>query len=187
MSCAASRATPPINEDDPMLKSRLIPLAAAASIAATLAAAPMAGAADDYFLKIDGVAGESQGVGTTGAIEVDGFEWGAENKNTISSASTGAGTVKAQLKELTIQKKVDASSPVLFQKLAQATLLTGMELVARKSGPTPLIYMRYTFQPVFVTSQTHSGSGDDGVEETLMLTYGAVRQTYTKQTATGAP
>ncbi|MDA0159253.1 type VI secretion system tube protein Hcp [Solirubrobacter ginsenosidimutans] len=172
-----------------MRKSRLITFAAtAASIAATLVVAPMASAADDYFLKIDGITGEATTGATQGVIKVNAFEWGAENKVTIGSTSGGAGVGKASLNELTIEKPVDSTSPVLFQKLGQGASLGGMELVARKAGPTgSQIYMRYSFQPVFVTSQTQTGAGDDGLTEKLVFTYGAVKQTFVKQTTTGAP
>jgi type VI protein secretion system component Hcp len=86
-----------------MRNSRLITIAAtAASIAATFVLAPMA-SASDYFLKIDGVNGETTTGSTQGAIAVNGFEWGAENKLTIGSMSTGAGAGKATLNELTIE------------------------------------------------------------------------------------
>ncbi|HEY6886937.1 MAG TPA: type VI secretion system tube protein Hcp [Solirubrobacter sp.] len=173
-----------------MRKSRLITFAAAAaSIAATLVAAPMASAANDYFLKIDGITGEATTGTTQGVIQVDGFEWGAENKVTIGSATGGASAGKASLNELTIEKHVDSTSPVLFQKLGQGASLGGMELVARKAGATgSQIYMRYSFQPVYLTSQTQSGTpGDDGLTEKLVFTYGAVKQTFIKQTTTGAP
>ena len=173
-----------------MRKSRLISMAAAASIAATLIAAPMASAATDYFLKMDGVTGESVAGSTQGAIQVDAFEWGAENKNNFASATSGAGAGKATLKEITIQKRVDSTSPVLFQKLGSGAVIGGMELIARKTTATgkQSIYMRYTFQPVFVTSLSNAGSeGDDGLTETLTLSYGAVRLGYTKQDATGVP
>jgi hypothetical protein len=48
--------------------------------------------------------------------------------------------------------------------------------------------MRYTFQPVFVTSQTQTGTTGEGIKEKLTLSYGAVQQTYVKPGATaGAP
>ncbi len=171
-----------------MRKSRLITFAAAASIAATLVVAPMASAADDYFLKLDGVTGETTTGQTQGTIAVRSFEWGAENKTTVGAASGGAGAGKASLHELTIEKSVDSTSPVLFQKLGQGASIPGMELVARKASATgSQIYMRYSFQPVFITSQTQDGSGDDGITEKLTFAYGAVKQTFVKQGATGAP
>jgi type VI secretion system secreted protein Hcp len=173
-----------------MRNSRLITLAAtAASIAATFVVAPMA-SASDYFLKIDGVTGETTTGNTPGAIAVDGFELGAENKMTIGSASSGAGAGKATLNELTIEKPVDSTSPALFGMLGAGTKISGMELVARKAGPagTAPIYMRYTFQLAFVTSQTQTGAaGDDGIQEKLTFSYGSVKQTYVKLGASGTP
>jgi type VI secretion system secreted protein Hcp len=169
-----------------MRNSRLITLAAtAASIAATFVVAPMA-SASDYFLKIDGVNGETTTGNTPGAIAVDGFEWGAENKLTIGSASGGAGAGKATLNELTIEKPVDSTSPALFQMLGAGTKINGMELVARKVGPAGAapIYMRYTFQLAFVTSQIQTGAAGDGIHEKLTFSYGAVKQTYVKPGAT---
>jgi type VI secretion system secreted protein Hcp len=173
-----------------MRNSRLITLAAtAASIAATFVVAPMA-SASDYFLKIDGVNGETTTGNTPGAIAVNGFEWSAENKVTIGSASSGAGAGKASLNEITIEKPVDSTSPVLFGMLGQGAKINGMELVARKPGPagSAPIFMRYTFQLVFVTSQTQTGSaGDDGIQEKLTFSYGAVKQTYVKPGTAGTP
>jgi type VI secretion system secreted protein Hcp len=173
-----------------MRNSRLITFAAtAAAIAATFVVAPMA-SASDYFLKIDGVNGETTTGNTPGAIAVSGFEWGAENKMTIGSASGGAGAGKATLNELTIEKPVDSTSPALFGMLGAGTKISGMELVARKPGPagSAPIYMRYTFQLAFVTSQTQTGSsGDEGIQEKLTFAYGAVKQTYVKLGTTGAP
>lgn len=49
-------------------------------------------AASDYFLKIDGVEGESV-AGET--IEVQSFSWGASNPSTVGSGSASAGRVVA--------------------------------------------------------------------------------------------
>jgi type VI secretion system secreted protein Hcp len=173
-----------------MRNSRLITLAAtAATIAATLVVAPMA-SASDYFLKIDGVTGESTTGTTPGVIAVDGFEWSAENKTTINSTTGGAGAGKATLNQITIEKPVDSTSPQLFGMLGQGAKINGMELVARKAGPTGTapIYMRYTFQLAYVNSQTQTGeAGDEGIHEKLTFSYGAVKQTYIKQSPNGGP
>ena len=43
--------------------------------------------------------------------------------------------------------------------------------------------MRYCFQPVFVTRRapTARRSGDEAIRETVTLSFGAVSETYTKQ------
>jgi Type VI secretion system effector, Hcp len=65
----------------------------AAAIAATLGlAAGSTWAASDYYLKIDGVQGESA---TGESIEVQSFSWGASNPSTVGAGSASAGRVAA--------------------------------------------------------------------------------------------
>ncbi len=168
---------------------RLISLAAiAASAAAMLVAAPMASAADSYYLKIDGITGESMIAATPSTIAVKSFELGAK-KSTPLTATGGAAT-KVAFDELTIEKAVDSTTPVLFQKLAAGTALPGMELVVRRgslngAGQTVL---RYQFQPVYVIAQTQGATaGDDSVTETLVFSYGAMKLGAAKQAAAGTP
>ena len=61
-----------------MRTSRLISLSTLAAVAASIAVAPSAHAADDYFLKIDGVPGETTQTGLTGYIDIDTFKWSTE-------------------------------------------------------------------------------------------------------------
>jgi type VI secretion system secreted protein Hcp len=169
--------------------SRLITLAATTTIAATLAVVPAANAADQYFLKLDGVTGEATTTSTPGLVELKSFEWGAENAVTLGSP-TGAGSGKTILQELTIEKNVDSTSPVLFQKLTQGTAIPGMELVVRHvAGPAAApIYQRYQFQPVYVTALTQGAStGDSAISEKLVFTYGAVKMGNTKFNSNGVP
>jgi type VI secretion system secreted protein Hcp len=164
-------------------------LIALSSAAAVFAVAPAAQAADQYFMKLDGVTGESVVGRTTDAIAVSAFTWGAENVTTIGSKSGGAGTGKASFNQLEIDKNVDATSPVLFERLTTGGQIRGMELVALRAGAKgPSIYMRYCFQPVFVSDVRHAAaSGDEGIKETVTLTFGAVSEIYTKQDRNGAP
>ena len=169
-----------------MLKTKLV--AAALTSAAVFVAAPAAHAASDYYLKVDGIAGESVALGAKEAIEVHSFELGVENPTTIGSVSGGAGVGKAKFQEFTITKPVDSTSPHFFKRLATGQSLTGMELVARKAGSAGPVkpYMSWSFQPVFVTKQEHTGSnGDDVPMEKLTFVYGAMRLNYAKQSSTG--
>ena len=169
------------------MRKSAIAIAAAASVAATLLAAPIAGAADDYFLKIDGITGEQTTGNTPGVIEVNDFSLGAENATTIGSMSGGAGAGKLQFHTLTITKPVDSTTPAFLQKMGQGVNLGGMELVARKAAGGAAgspIYMRYSFQPVFITKDEQT-SGDEGVQETVTFTFGALQESYAKQNPNG--
>ncbi len=167
--------------------SRLITLIATTSAAATLAVVPAANAADQYFLKLDGVTGDASIPTSSGLIQVNSFELGAENPITLGTA-TGAGSAKTALKALTIERNLDSASPVIFQKLAQGAAIPGMELVVRRVGPTSApIVLRYQFQAAYLTGQTQSAeTGDSAVSEKLVFTYAAVRQSFMRQSASGA-
>ena len=165
-------------------------LIAALSIAASFAVAPAAHAADDVFLRIDGVQGDAAVQNMPGYINVGSFSWGAENKLTLGSAAGGAGTGKAAFEQLTIEKVVDATSPALFQRMATAAPIKSMELVIRKSGGASgaAPYLRYHFQTAFVTATNVAGaSGDDASKETVKFAFGAVSQEFRGQSQTGAP
>ena len=167
-----------------MRTSRLISLSILASVAATIAVAPSAHAADDYFLKIDGVPGESVAGLAKDAIQVKEFSWGATTA-AFGSAGTTAG--KATFKEFTIKKNVDSTSPVLLQKLGQGAPLPAIELAVRHAAATPQpFYMRYCMQPAIVVSQEQAASGDDGsIEETIVFKFAASSQTFGRQNVTG--
>jgi len=174
-----------------MRTSRFLSLSFLASVAAAIAMAPGAQAADDYFLRIEGVAGETPAGKVTDAIQIKSFEWGTENPVTIGSMTGGAGTGKATFGDLKIEKNIDSTSPQLFQKLGQGAVIPSMELVARRAGtPNPAagIYMRYCFAPVFVAAQTQQGAGgNDTSTETVTFKFGAAQQTYTRQSPSGQP
>jgi len=164
--------------------SRLVSLSILASVAATIAVAPSAHAADDYFLKIDGVPGESAAGLAKDAIQVKEFSWGAENTSAFTSGGASAG--KATFKEFTIKKNVDSTSPVLLQKLGLGAPLPAIELAVRHAAATPQpFYMRYCMQPVLVVSQEQAASGDGSIEETIVFKFAASSQTFARQNAAG--
>jgi type VI secretion system secreted protein Hcp len=177
-----------------MLKTKLVAVAVA-SVAA-LAVAPSAHAATDYFMKVESLPGDAAIKGETldkefpGAIAIKSFSWGAENPTSIGSAGGGAGTGKAVLNELTVEKAVDSTTPAMFQRLAQGRHFASVEIIARKAGGAPgasLLPTRYSFQTVFVKSQEQSGAAaDDAPQEKLTFLYGAVAQQAVRQSATGA-
>jgi type VI secretion system secreted protein Hcp len=174
-----------------MRRSSLIKCCALVFIVAAFGVAPSAQAAEDYFLQIQNspqappIKGESRDVAFRDAIVLRSFSWGAENPTTIGSATGGAGTGRAKLNELTVNKGIDSASPLLFQRLATGTHDTSMRLTVRRAGQTPFVYLQYQFGTVFVTSVKQSGDGD-ATQETVTFAYGAAAQRYTPQTLTGA-
>jgi type VI protein secretion system component Hcp len=163
-----------------MPKTRLMLLAAAGAVAASLAAAPIAGAAT-YYLQLDGLPGESTITTTSpafpvatdsGLIALDSYQWGVEQKLNVGSATTGAGAGKADFTALTVTKDVDSTSPTLFQYLASGKPFGGAELAVARTTPTSpklQIFQRYCLEQVWVGSITdprpprRPHAGRDGV------------------------
>ncbi len=81
------------------------------------------------FLKIDGIAGESQG----GAIELASFSWGVSN-SISSTTGSGAGAGKASFQDFSFSARAGKQSPQLFgaavegKHIPSATLTVGNKL-----------------------------------------------------------
>jgi type VI secretion system secreted protein Hcp len=173
-----------------MLKSKLVALTVAS--AAALALAPSAHAATDYFMRVDpvtadqAVKGEALDKDYKDWIQLKSFDFGVENPTTIGSQTGGAGTGKAKLNELHVEKSVDSTTPLMLQRLATGSHFAGIEIVARKSGMTGAAATnptRYYFSMAFPTEQVQIGdAGDDVPTEKLTFVYGALAMKTFRQT-----
>ena len=88
----------------------------------------------DYFLKIEGIPGESNDFAHKGEFEIKDFSFGVENKTTIGSATGGAGSGKVKFNEFTIKKTTDSASPTLFAKCASGAHIKEAALTVRRAG-----------------------------------------------------
>lgn len=88
-------------------------------------------AAVDYFLKIDGIPGESTDSKHKGEIELLSFSWGASN-NAQVSAGNRAGRVSFQ--DFEFSKVVDKATPQIFLKCVSGVHISSATLSARKSS-----------------------------------------------------
>jgi len=143
----------------------------------------------DAFLKIQGGPnGESTDSKHTNEIELAGFELLASNPSSIGSSTGGTGTGRVKISGLKIRKKIDASSPVLFQACCTGAHYQGATLTVRKSGGTsPLEYLTYTLTQVYVDSVLTHGNGkeDDTVMEEIVLSFGSIHEKYVPQKSDG--
>ena len=116
----------------------------------------------DAFLKLDGVTGESQKANHTGEIDIMSFSWGASNSTSVGTG-TGASTGKVSVSDFSIMKSTDSSSPPLFQKCCDGSVIaTGDVTLQRQVSGNATPYLVYNFTNVYVTSVQWSGSGGSG-------------------------
>src|ERR1700690_1359231 len=140
----------------------------------------------DMFMKLDDIKGESADAAHKGEIDVLSWSWGASQAGS-SQVGGGTGSGKVQIQDLSFTKYTDRSSPVLLGMCASGKPIKTGVLTIRKSGNTPLEYVKVTMAKGIVTSITHGGDGGgDKHTETVTLNFAAVQYDYTPQKADGS-
>ena len=140
----------------------------------------------DYFLKIDGVEGESQDHKHKSEIEIESFSWGAVQTGT-SSHGGGMGAGKVQMQDFHFVMRVNKASPKLMLLCASGTHVKNAILVARKAGKDQQEYLKVTFTDLLVSSFQTGGSGGTGVVpmDQISLNFSKVEIEYKEQKADG--
>ena len=144
-------------------------------------------AVPDIYLKIDTVDGEAQDKDHKNWIEVMSFSFGATNAGS-GGVGMGSGSSKANVGDLHITKYVDKASPGLFQNCCIGKSFSTATLSVRKAGgDSPVEYLKYDMDEVFITSVQTSGSDGGGIAtESASLNFSKMKVTYTEQNADGS-
>lgn len=136
---------------------------------------------EDYFLKIDGIAGESHDAQHRGWVQLASFNWGLTERG----KEPGGGAGRATFRDFQIVKLVDKASPQLFLSCAGGKHIKEATLSVRRPAPQQLEYLKIKFSEVLVTS-FEEAAGVDPPQETIGFTFGQIEMTYTPQDAGGA-
>jgi len=140
----------------------------------------------DYFLKVEGVTGESADDKHKGEIDIDSFSWGATNSGTAGHGG-GAGGGKVAPQDLQIVKKIDKSSPALMIACSTGQHFKTATLTVRKPGAGQQEYMKISLEEVFVSSYQVNGMGGGEVvpSEHLSLNFAKLELSYKEQKGDG--
>jgi type VI secretion system secreted protein Hcp len=142
-------------------------------------------AVTDYFLKLDGIEGESQDDKHKKEIDVLSFSWGASNSGSMA-AGGGGGTGKSSFQDFHFTKGADKASPNLFQSCASGKHIPKAVLTVRKAGEKQQEYYKITLSDVLVSSYQAGGHGGDGaVPESFSLNYSKIEFEYAPQKKDG--
>jgi type VI secretion system secreted protein Hcp len=146
----------------------------------------MPGSQADFFLKMDGVQGESQDDKHQNEIQLSSFSFGVTNAGTGGSGG-GSGSGKANVQDMKFAKLADNSSPNLFQACFTGKHFDTATLTVRKAGENPLEYLVYTLSDVFVSSYATQGQSGGGIaQEAGSLNFSKVQIQYTPQNDDGS-
>jgi type VI secretion system secreted protein Hcp len=114
-------------------------------------------AAVDYFLKIEGIEGESQDSKHKNEIDVESWSWGATNSGS-SSTGGGGGAGKVSVQDFHFVSAMSKASPKLFEACATGKHFSEATLTARKSGGTQQEFLTVTMTDLLVSSYQTGGS-----------------------------
>lgn len=133
-----------------MIKKFMLSLASAAVLVAGTAQA-----ANEYYVRVYGIAGTSLVIGLTDFIEVQSWSLGFDN---------------GVCEGLQFVKQADASSADLTGAALSGTVFSRIVLLARKPGERPFDYMRVTLTNSVITGFKTGGSRSDDLAPTEQIT-----------------
>lgn len=141
----------------------------------------------DYFLKVEGVEGESTDDKHKAEIELESWSFGGTNPGTFSSGG-GGGSGKVVMQDFNFTKKTDKASAKLLVACATGEHLKSATLVCRKAGTDQQEFLTITLSPVIVSSyQTGGSTGSDVVPtESLAFNFGKIEYKYKEQKPDGS-
>src|SRR5438067_713011 len=144
-------------------------------------------AAVDYFLKIDGIDGESAKNKHENEIELESWSWGESQSGTAAHGG-GGGAGKVAMQDFHFVMKVSKASPKLMLACATGEHIKKAVLTARKAGKEQQEYLKVTLSDLLVSSYQTGGSGHGDVVPTdqVSLNFSKIEVVYKEQKADGS-
>jgi type VI secretion system secreted protein Hcp len=139
----------------------------------------------DYFLKIDGVEGESTDDKHKKEIDVQSWSWGETNGGTFSTGG-GGGAGKVSMQDFNFVMRTNKATPKLMLACASGEHIKSAVLVCRKAGKEQQEYLKITMSDVLVSSYQTGGSAGEVVPmDQISLNFSKIEFEYKPQKADG--
>ncbi|PAJ77386.1 Hcp family type VI secretion system effector [Burkholderia ubonensis] len=141
--------------------------------------------AQDIFLKLKSIDGESQDPLHSNGFNVLTRDWSvSQQSNMHSGASGGAG--KCKVDNLVFEHYVDRAPPNLMLHCLTSKHIDRAILVMRKAGGTPLEHLKITMHNVLITRIRPTANYNTAMpREEVQLSFACVMQEYVIQNSQG--
>lgn len=141
----------------------------------------------DYFLKIEGIDGESFDHKHKGEIDLKSWSWGETQSGTHASGG-GGGAGKVSMQDFSFGMHVNKSSPKLMLACANGEHLKSALLTCRKAGKDAQEFLKIKLTDCLVSSyQTGGHEGADIIPvETVTLNFAKIEIEYKEQKPDGS-
>ncbi len=143
-------------------------------------------AAVDYFLKLEGIDGESADHKHKGEIDIESWSWGESQSGTGHSGG-GGGAGKVSMQDFHFVMKISKASPKLMLACASGEHIKKATLVCRKAGKDQQEFFKIEMCDLLVSSfQTGGSAGSSLVPtEQISLNYAKIEFYYKEQKPDG--
>jgi len=142
-------------------------------------------AAADYFLKIEGIEGESHDSKHKGEIDLTSWSWGEMNSGSHSGGG-GGGAGKVVMQDFHFTMLVNKSTPKLILACANGEHIKKATLTCRKAGKEQQEFLKYTFCDLLISSyQTGGSTGSPMANESISFNYAKMEVEYKEQKPDG--
>ncbi len=141
-------------------------------------------AAFDYFLRLDGIPGESVDDKHKGEIDVLSWSWG-ESQEIAAAPGGGSGAGKVAMTDLHVNAKLSKASPQLLLACAAGTHIKSAVLTGRKAGKGQTEFLTFSLSDVLVSNYQTGGATAEASLDSISLNFSKIEMTYREQTAKG--
>jgi type VI secretion system secreted protein Hcp len=142
----------------------------------------------DYFLKIDGIPGESLDSKHKDEIDVQAWSWGEANPAPPSAPGGGGGGAgKVQMQDFNFTANTSKASPNLMLACASGKHFKSAVLTARKAGKAQAEFLTFSLSDILVSTYQIGGSEGDVVPmDSFSLNFSKIQVEYKQQKADGS-
>jgi type VI secretion system secreted protein Hcp len=141
--------------------------------------------ASNYFLKIDGILGESLDDKHKDEIEVLSWSWG-ETQEHAPSPSGGSGAGKVAMTDLHVSTNISRASPLLLLACASGKHIKSAVLTGRKAGKGQAEFLSFSLSDVLVSGYQTGGSAAELPLDSISLNFSKIEVSYKRSKADGS-
>lgn len=139
----------------------------------------------DYFLKIDGIDGESHDDKHKKEIDVMSWSFG-ETQTGTHSGGGGGGAGKVNIQDMHFVMHANSASPKLFLACANGEHIKKAVLTVRKAGKEQQEFYKVTMSDLLISSfQTGGSAGDTLPTDQVSLNFSKIELEYKPQKPDG--
>ena len=141
----------------------------------------------DYFLKLDGIEGESTDNKHAKEIDVEAWSWGESQTGSGVPGGGGGGAGKVSMQDFSFVMKFNKASPKLMLACATGKHIKSARLAVRRAGQGQQDYLTLTFLDVLVSSYQTGGAEASGLTpvDQVSLKYAKIEVEYKTQKPDG--